>query len=1128
MFLPVSIVLALPCICAPAQTIEWTFPTNVMAVSPTLYPNAERPVGVITAVGKDVFLLDGKGQPLWTAMLPTAVAQPLAVADIDGKGDPETLAALANGTTVCLDNAGRPRWTADLQAQKQGLQMPAVSDVHPSPGLETVVSRLDGWVFCLAADGRVLWRFFGDRFRAGIPAIGDVDGDSFAEVVYGTDNGHVYCLDGNGHVRWRWTGNMPFGRSGINLADLNGDGKAQVLLARSNAGRDCGLFALDGANGKMLWHAPTEMQEYISLATVDLDGDGKMETIHGDKGNFLYCTNADGTERWRKELSGRGVFCAPTIGDVDGDGKPESLVGVRDNDPITGASHFLVRADGSEAIPVKLGGGGNTATAMGDLDGDGVLEVVAATPGALQCVSWGGKGRALWASLRCSSAINGRVSVPMEEGCLHHEKKPPSDLQIDVSDCYWGENASHATWKSPAPANAFLEVAVGQNAVCSDISTVPVAEGATSASFNLLLTPLGKSMSATVRLLASGNADPLACGFKEMEPLDLLRHSAFQQFYQTMNTRNARAGSWPSRAIQVRHALLCDEMVTAGAIAGSSAYQAARKSTEFRRLCAQSVRLLNALSSFWDSEGNGSFVCWQDANPWDSFDPRDMPERFEKAPPIAVTAFGDEFEDVALNLLNITDRPVDVRCVFTKPKVAGGAPDKDPELAKRITLRRGMMVAAPNGGMVLDALPELDLSRTITLTPLEASQLWLVVDTHGLAAGTHTLTLYLGSLEENLTLREIPVTIEVLPIRLPEGVYAQMNWVGTDVAETSDQQLKDMLDHGISVAYGPRLPAVPVDAQGAATGVVNWTSFDAALARLPGWFQLLFPAVPTVQWPGDKAPAKDSAEAAQGFATAVRALTAHLAGQGYGYDRWAFYPYDEPWLTGQTIIPDLRRFCERVKAADPQVRNYTDPTGLMRVEYVAEFKDLIDVWQPEINVLKRDPELLKWFQQNARTLWAYEATDPGKNMLPLGYYRAHAWTAWKLGLKGAGFWCYKYNDTWWPLETPDWSVVYQTGDQVTPSRRWEACRDGQEDYRALYALRAAAETARAAGQTAAADRALAAIDEMVEQVVGWQVRNIDEITRQTRDYEIDYELIKRQRARIAAEILALQTEETKQ
>ena len=106
-------------------------------------------------------------------------------------------------------------------------------------------------------------------------------------------------------------------------------------------------------------------------------------------------------------------------------------------------------------------------------------------------------------------------------------------------------------------------------------------------------------------------------------------------------------------------------------------------------------------------------------------------------------------------------------------------------------------------------------------------------------------------------------------------------------------------------------------------------------------------------------------------------------------------------------------------------------------------------------------------------------------------------------------------------------MVYQTGDQVTPSRRWEACRDGQEDYRALYALRAEAEKARTAGKAAAAERALAAIDEMVEQLVGWQIKNIDEITRQTRDYEIDFNLIKQNRARIAAEIAVLQAEEAK-
>jgi len=50
----------------------------------------------------------------------------------------------------------------------------------------------------------------------------------------------------------------------------------------------------------------------------------------------------------------------------------------------------------------------------------------------------------------------------------------------------------------------------------------------------------------------------------------------------------------------------------------------------------------------------------------------------------------------------------------------------------------------------------------------------------------------------------------------------------------------------------------------------------------------------------------------------------------------------------------------------------------------------------------------------------------------------------------------------------------------------------------------------------------------VEQVAGWQIRNIDEITRQTREYEIDFNLIQQQRARIAAEIAALQAEEIKQ
>ncbi len=1112
---------------ATAQTVEWSYPTTTTAVAPTLYPDAEKPTGVITAAGAEMFLLDGKGQAVWNVTLPAAVAQPLAVADIDGKGDPEVLAVLSNGTAACLDNVGKTRWTADLQAQKQGLQMPVVGDVHPSPGLETVVSRLDGWVYCLASDGHALWRFYGDRFRAGIPAIGDADGDGYAEILYGTDNGNIYCLDGFGGVKWRFTDDtMPYGRSGINLADLKHDGHVEVLFTRSNAGNNTCLTALDGRTGALVWRVKDEMQSYVAIATADLDGNGTLEVVHGDKGNFLYCTGQDGSERWRCELAGRGVFSPPTVGDVNGDNHPEILVGVRDTDPVTGASHFLVDCDGATVTPLKLGGNGLAATAMGDLDGDGMLEAVVCLPNAVQCITWGGKGRVAWPSLRGDSALTGRGNANAGTP-VAAPAKAAQGMRLGMDNLYAGDNEVHAVWDKPAPEKAFIEIAARTMNGPSEIKVIPVVSGKTDASLSFRV-PLPGMTILSARLLASGASEPFAGfegGLGTMPPDECGMDSLSKACENAV-----AAGKGPETTgleLGLTRLVAHRNQVRKHAEKNASCTTLADEASALRSEAESLSHRADALAAFWTEGNGGSFVCWQDDNPWNTFSPDEAPGNLAAAPPVTITAFGDEFEDAALNLLNITDRPMDVRCVFTKPKPAGGAPDKDPDPARHITLRRGVMVSAPNGGMVLDALPELDLSRTITLSPLEASQLWLVVDTHGLEAGTHTLTLYLGSLEESSTLREIPVTIEVLPVRLPEGVYAQMNWVGTDIAETSDQQMKDMLDHGISVAYGPQLPTVPVDEKGAAAGTADWTAFDTSLARLPKWFQLTFAGPPAVQWPEGKTPAADRPEANQGFATAVRVLTAHLAEKGFGYDRWVFYPYDEPWLTGQTIIPDLRKFCERVKAVDPRVRNYADPTGLMRVEYVKEFKDLIDVWQPEINVLKRDPELLHWFQQNARTLWAYEATDPGKNLLPLGYYRAHAWTAWKLGLKGAGFWCYKFHDTWWPLETPDWSVVYQTGDQVTPSRRWEACRDGQEDYRALYALRAAAETARAAGRTAAADRTLAAIDEMADQVAGWQTRNIDEITRQTRDYEIDYNLIKQQRARIADEFKALQAEETK-
>jgi len=1006
-------------------TVVWKLETAAMPHGPTLFPNAKAPRGLVLGIENEILLVDGAGAVQWRFVCDAPVATSVTVADLDGDGAPECIALLTGGTLLCLDAAGNRRWgvpprtTALIPARSTGereqsrpragvYNLVVASDVHPARGVELLFGLDDGWLRCVSADGELLWRFFGDRFRVGSPAVGDADGDGAAEIIYGTDNGNVYCLSGLGEVKWRYTEREgPFGRSGVNLADLDGDGRAEVLLTRSNTGLDRGLVALDGSTGAFKWHSPTAMQGYVSNAVVDLDGDGRLEVLHADKGNWVYCTNADGSERWRAELAGRGIFWAPAVGDVTGDGSPDIVVCVRDTDPEVRANVFLLDASGGVRSRAALGANANASPVLADLDGDGALETIVCTsrPNGVQALRWGGAGSVQWASMRGDSAMQACTNGPPGGPTKRLLPINSTAIEVEIDQVLFGTNTLDASWSSPARENAYAVVSVRSKGVTDDITVVRIAKGATAATLPWRMA--ARTAEITVALHASGTTAPLGSwrgrvraraihtsALAEVraacERAGLLRRLAPLEAEAALlhHIRDAR----PDATLIARAETLRCEVVELGRIAGA----------------------LEALRARGDT---GRFVVWEDPNPWDAFDPRAMPEAVDPTLALHIAAFGNEQESVALNLLNVSDRALDVRCVFEKPRFDNARPQGEPPLARYVTLRRVVRVPSDKSGMVPDALPELDLSRTITLPPFETQQLWIVVDTRGLEPGVHALTLYLGSLEARSTVREVPLTIEIAPVALTEGVYAQMNWVGIDIEQTSDQQLRDMLEHGITVGYGPVLPVVPVDETGRLAGAIDWARVDAGLDRVPDYFQVLWHAPPPVRWPKGVSVGEDDPRCDAGFATALRALIAHLEARGFGYERWGLYPYDEPWLTGNTLVPLLKRYCERVKAVDPKVRMYADPAGYVRAEFLDEFKDLIDIWQPEMNLLKRDPTLVRWFHENARTLWAYEATDPGKDLLPLGYYRAFAWLAWLYQLDGAGFWVYKYADPFWPLES---------------------------------------------------------------------------------------------------------------
>jgi hypothetical protein len=115
--------------------------------------------------------------------------------------------------------------------------------------------------------------------------------------------------------------------------------------------------------------------EAISHSPVlaDLDDDGDDEVLVVTHVGELYAWRIDGWELWEAPAL-QAAFSAPSVGDVDGDGRPE----------IVWATEFAIRAYGPDGVPLpgfpiaspnpRLDF--RAAPALADLDGDGVLDVV--------------------------------------------------------------------------------------------------------------------------------------------------------------------------------------------------------------------------------------------------------------------------------------------------------------------------------------------------------------------------------------------------------------------------------------------------------------------------------------------------------------------------------------------------------------------------------------------------------------------------------------------------------------------------------------------------------------------------------------------------------------------------------
>ncbi|MBK9303177.1 MAG: VCBS repeat-containing protein [bacterium] len=284
----------------------------------------------------------------------------VAVGDIDGDGDLDIVTAA--DAIYAWDAEGRELRDGDANPATSGpfisigqTWTPAavtLADLTPHPGLEIVAScRSGSSIYVFQGDGTTApgWPRPLNAWNWAAPAVADLDGDGDAEIVVTSTAGVTYV--------WHHDGSDFF------------DGDANPATV--------GVFQVRSG----------ESYQYGAPLLVDVNHDGRREVVvvsrylNGavDKVHALGNDAVD-VAGWPYTLGAwSSSICSPAAGDLDGDGVLE-IVFVTENDKL----HVLDET-GHAVAPFPLSFTANSgqagipcpSPALGDLDGDGILDIVA-------------------------------------------------------------------------------------------------------------------------------------------------------------------------------------------------------------------------------------------------------------------------------------------------------------------------------------------------------------------------------------------------------------------------------------------------------------------------------------------------------------------------------------------------------------------------------------------------------------------------------------------------------------------------------------------------------------------------------------------------------------------------------
>ena len=262
-----------------------------------------------------------------------ATPHALAARDLDGDGKISVLAAVGKWVKR-IDDKGTVVWQQQLP--KEALCVTA-DDLDGDGRMEIVAGCEDHQLYCFDSTGKRRWsvkspadpHFGGTEPASGAVAVvgcNDMDGDGNTEIVVGSTNWFAYGYDKDGKLLWTKL-NWAHPPTSIAFVDL-GKRKRGALIGTKYCAAN-----LIGPGGKQVTSVSVGYHgAAMSVAAGDMDGNGKPELLVGSRVGGVHCQELGTRKQWSKFMGAEVTQVA--LADLDGDGQPEALAGSRNAPPV--------------------------------------------------------------------------------------------------------------------------------------------------------------------------------------------------------------------------------------------------------------------------------------------------------------------------------------------------------------------------------------------------------------------------------------------------------------------------------------------------------------------------------------------------------------------------------------------------------------------------------------------------------------------------------------------------------------------------------------------------------------------------------------------------------------------------